>query len=158
MKKLGGFLLVSLAMAIVAHSQTYDYTFNGAVDNKWNTVGNWNPASLPGSGDSVSINYGENKSGKVELENDVTVGDLNFYHNPAGWASSGFTGSGTINADSFTIGGSNGDFSAVCVRLPFSNIDCKIGIRNRCIVFNLQISAITGDASDSSIIVSGRTS
>ena len=111
MKKLGGFLLVSLAMAIVAHSQNYDYTFNGAVDNKWNTVDNWNPASLPGSGDSVSINYGENKSGKVELENDVTVGDLNFYHNPAGWASSGFTGSGTINADSFTIGGSNGNFS-----------------------------------------------
>lgn len=111
MKKLGGFLLVSLAMAIVAHSQNYDYTFNGAVDNKWNTVGNWNPASLPGSGDSVSINYGENKSGKVELENDITVGDLYFYHNPAGWASSGFTGSGTINADSFTIGGSNGNFS-----------------------------------------------
>ena len=111
MKKLGGFLLVSLAMAIVAHSQTYDNTFNGAVDNKWNTVGNWSTGSLPGSGDSVSINYGENKSGKVELENDITVGDLNFYHNPAGWASSGFTGSGTINADSFTISGYNGNFS-----------------------------------------------
>ena len=111
MKKLGGFLLVSLAMAIVAHSQTYDNTFNGAVDNKWNTVGNWTAGSLPGSADSVSINYGENKSGKVELENDVTVGDLNFYHNPADWASSGFTGSGTINADSFTISGYNGNFS-----------------------------------------------
>lgn len=111
MKKIGGFLLVSLAMVAAANSQTYDYTFNGAVDNKWNTVGNWNPASLPGSGDSVSINYGENKSGKVELENDITVGDLNFYHNPAGWASSGFTGSGTINADSFTISGYNGNFS-----------------------------------------------
>lgn len=113
MKKIGGFLLVSLAMVAAANSQTYDYTFNGAVDNKWNTVGNWNPASLPGSGDSVSINYGENKSGKVELENDITVGDLNFYHNPApnAWASSGFTGSGTIYADSFTISGSNGNFS-----------------------------------------------
>lgn len=112
MKKIGGFLLVSLAMVAAANSQTYDYTFNGAVDNKWNTVGNWNPASLPGSGDSVSINYGENKSGKVELENDITVGDLNFYHNPAPdhWASSGFTGSGTINADSFTIGGYGGNF------------------------------------------------
>lgn len=112
MKKLGGFLLVSLAMAIVANSQTYDNTFNGAVDNKWNTVGNWTAGALPGSGDSVEINYGEgNKSGKVELENDITVGDLYFNHNPADWASSGFTGSGTINADSFTIGGSNGNFS-----------------------------------------------
>lgn len=112
MKKIGGFLLVSLAMAIVAHSQTYDNTFNGAVDNKWNTVDNWTAGAVPGSGDSVSINYGENNSGKVELENDVTVGDLNFYHNPApnNWASSGFTGSGTINADSFTISGSNGNF------------------------------------------------
>ena len=78
MKKIGGFLLVSLAMVAAANSQTYDYTFNGAVDNKWNTVGNWNPTSLPGSADSVEINYGEgNKSGKVELENDITVGDLN---------------------------------------------------------------------------------
>ena len=112
MKKLGGFLLVSLAMAIVAHSQTYDNTFNGAVDNKWNTVDNWLAGSLPGSGDSVSINYGEgNKSGKVELENDITVGDLYFNHNPAKWMSSGFTGSGTINADSFTISGYNGNFS-----------------------------------------------
>ena len=111
MKKIGGFLLASLAMVAAANSQTYDYTFNGAVDNKWNTVGNWNPASLPGSGDSVSINYGENKSGKVELENDITVGDLYFNHNPAGWATSGFTGSGTINADSFTISGYNGNFS-----------------------------------------------
>ena len=110
MKKIGGFLLVSLAMAIVAHSQTYDNTFNGAVDNKWNTVGNWSTGSLPGSADSISINYGENNSGRVELENDVTVGDLYFNHNPAGWATSGFTGSGTINADSFTIGGSNGNF------------------------------------------------
>ena len=112
MKKIGGFLLVSLAMVAAANSQTYDYTFNGAVDNKWNTVGNWSTGSLPGSGDSVSINYGENKSGKVELENDVTVGDLNFYHNPApdNWASSGFTGSGTINADSFTISGYDGNF------------------------------------------------
>ena len=111
MKKLGGFLLVSLAMAIVAHSQTYDNTFNGAVDNKWNTVGNWTAGALPGSGDSVSINYGEKESGKVELENNVTVGDLSFFHNPAGWMSSGFTGSGTINADSFTISGDNGNFS-----------------------------------------------
>lgn len=111
MKKIGGFLLVSLAMVAAANSQTYDYTFNGAVDNKWNTVGNWSTGSLPGSGDSVSINYGENKSGKVELENDITVGDLYFNHNPAGWASSGFTGSGTINADSFTISGYNGNFS-----------------------------------------------
>lgn len=112
MKKLGGFLLVSLAMAIVAHSQTYNNTFNGAVDNKWNTVDNWSTGSLPGSGDSVEINYGEgNKSGKVELENDITVGDLYFNHNPAKWMSSGFTGSGTINADSFTISGYNGNFS-----------------------------------------------
>lgn len=111
MKKIGGFLLVSLAMVAAANSQTYDYTFNGAVDNKWNTVGNWNPASLPGSGDSVSINYGENKSGKVELENDITVGDLNFYHNPASWNSSGFSGNYTINADSFTISGYNGNFN-----------------------------------------------
>ena len=111
MKKIGGFLLVSLAMAIVAHSQTYDNTFNGAVDNKWNTVGNWSTGSLPGSADSVSINYGENKSGKVELENDITVGDLNFYHNPASWNSSGFSGNYTINADSFTISGYNGNFN-----------------------------------------------
>lgn len=110
MKKLGGFLLVSLAMVAAANSQTYDYTFNGAVDNKWNNVDNWKSTSLPGSGDSVSINYGENKSGKVELENDITVGDLYFNHNPANWATSGFTGSGTINADSFTISGSNGNF------------------------------------------------
>ena len=74
MKKIGGFLLVSLAMVAAANSQTYDNTFNGAVDNKWNTVGNWSTGSLPGSADSVSINYGENKSGKVELENDITVG------------------------------------------------------------------------------------
>lgn len=111
MKKIGGFLLVSLAMAIVAHSQTYDNTFNGAVDNKWNTVGNWSTGSLPGSADSVSIDYGQNNSGRVELENDITVGDLSFFHNPADWASSGFTGSGTINADSFTISGYNGNFS-----------------------------------------------
>lgn len=111
MKNKGGFLLVSLAMAIVAHSQTYDNTFNGAVDNKWNTVGNWTAGSLPGSGDSVSINYGENKSGKVELEKDVTVGDLSFYHNPAKWNSSGFSGNYTINADSFTISGYNGNFN-----------------------------------------------
>lgn len=110
MKKIGGFLLASLAMVAAANSQTYDYTFNGAVDNKWNNVDNWKSTSLPGSGDSVSINYGENKSGKVELENDITVGDLYFNHNPAGWASSGFTGSGTINADSFTISGYNGNF------------------------------------------------
>lgn len=113
MKKIGGFLLVSLAMAIVAHSQTYDNTFTGKSDNKWNTVGNWTAGALPRSGDSVEINYGEgNYSGKVELEKDITVGDLYFNHNPApdGWMSSGFTGSGTINADSFTIGGSNGNF------------------------------------------------
>lgn len=111
-------------MAIVAHSQTYDNTFNGAVDNKWNTVDNWSTGSLPESGDSVSINYGEgNKSGKVELENDITVGDLYFFHNPAGWMSSGFTGSGTINADSFTIGGSPGNFSMDNVSL---NIKGKI--------------------------------
>lgn len=111
MKKIGGFLLVSLAMAIVAHSQTYDNTFNGAVDNKWDTVGNWSTGSLPGSADSVSIDYGQNNSGRVELENDITVGDLSFFHNPADWASSGFTGSGTINADSFTISGYSGNFS-----------------------------------------------
>ena len=126
MKKIGGFLLVSLAMAIVAHSQTYDNTFNGAVDNKWNTVGNWTAGALPGSGDSVSINYGENYSGKVELENNITVGDLYFNHNPdpEGWASSGFTGSGTtINADSFTISGHNGNFYINYVSL---NIKGKI--------------------------------
>lgn len=111
MKKIGGFLLVSLAMAIAANSQTYDNTFNGAVDNKWNTVGNWSTGSLPGSADSVSIDYGQNNSGRVELENDITVGDLYFNHNPADWASSGFTGSGTINADSFTISGYSGNFS-----------------------------------------------
>lgn len=87
-------------MVAAANSQTYDNTFNGAVDNKWNTVGNWSTGSLPGSADSVSINYGENKSGKVELENNITVGDLNFYHNPASWNSSGFSGNYTINADS----------------------------------------------------------
>lgn len=111
MKKLGGFLLVSLAMVAAANSQTYDNTFNGAVDNKWNTVGNWSTGSLPGSADSVEINYGENKSGKVELENDITVGDLNFYHNSASWNSSGFSGNYTINADSFTISGYNGNFN-----------------------------------------------
>lgn len=123
MKKLGGFLLVSLAMAIAANSQTYDNTFNGAVDNKWNTVGNWSTGSLPGSGDSVSINYGENKSGKVELESDVTVGDLGFFHNPASWNSSGFSGNYTINADSFTISGYNGNFNMGNVSL---NIKGKI--------------------------------
>lgn len=111
MKKLGGFLLVSLAMVAAANSQTYDNTFNGAVDNKWNNVGNWSTGALPGSADSVSIDYGEKESGKVELENDVTVGDLHFFHNPADWMSSGFTGSGTINADSFTISGLSGNFS-----------------------------------------------
>ena len=124
MKKLGGFLLVSLAMAIVVHSQTYDNTFNGAVDNKWNTVGNWSAGALPESGDSVEINYGEgNKSGKVELENDITVGDLSFFHNTADWLTSGFTGSGTINADSFTISGRSGNFSMGNVSL---NIKGKI--------------------------------
>lgn len=111
MKKIGFFLLVSLAMVAAANSQTYDNTFNGAVDNKWNTVGNWSTGSLPGSADSVSINYGENRSGKIELENDITVGNLNFYHHPATWGGSGFTGSYTINADSFTISGDGGSFS-----------------------------------------------
>ena len=126
MKKLGGFLLVSLAMAIVAHSQTYNNTFNGAVDNKWTTVDNWSTGSLPGSGDSVEINYGEgNYSGRVELGNDITVGDLYFNHNPdpEDWGGSGFTGRGTINADSFTIGGRNGNFNMGNVSL---NIKGKI--------------------------------
>ena len=103
-------LISAVALSASAFAQTYDDIFDGSVDNSWNAVGNWS-AGLPSESDSVYINYSAENSGRVLLENDVTVGALTFNHRPASWGSSGFSGNFTLNASSLDIIGNSGSFS-----------------------------------------------
>ncbi len=107
MKLIG--LISAAALSASAFAQTYDDIFDGSVDDSWNTAGNWS-AGLPSASDSVYINYSSGNSGLVRLENDVSVGELTFYHNPASWGSSGFSGDFALNASSMNITGKAGFF------------------------------------------------
>ena len=79
MKFIGLFFAAALSASALA--QTYDSTFDGSVDDNWNTAGNWS-GGLPSAEDSVYINYSSENSGLVRLENDVAVGALTFNHKP----------------------------------------------------------------------------
>lgn len=102
-------LFFAAALSASAFAQTYDSTFDGSVDDNWNTAGNWS-GGLPSAEDSVYINYSSENSGLVRLENDVAVGALTFNHKPGSWGSSGFSGDFALSASSLDIVGNSGFF------------------------------------------------
>ncbi|MCF7709044.1 MAG: hypothetical protein K9N52_09120 [Verrucomicrobia bacterium] len=76
-----------LVLSAATNATAETYTFTGAESADWTSTNNWNPAGLPGPGDTVKIN-----SGTLEIDTNATITDLEFQ-------GGGIGGSGTLTVN-----------------------------------------------------------
>lgn len=86
MKKL---ILLLIIFTTITNEYVNGQTWNGSVNNDWNTAANWTPAVVPGNGSTVTINNAA-LANQPLLQGDVTIASITMSH-------------GILNLNGFTI-------------------------------------------------------
>lgn len=72
MKKLYTILTFLIALSTTSTAQDHNY-WNGSVDNKWSTAGNWSLGYTPTQDDTIHI---ENSGDSVHIDQNVTINEI----------------------------------------------------------------------------------
>ena len=105
--------------------------WTGIVDDKWETVGNWNPAGIPAVGDDVTLSTGFATLSTTITVNSIAIGGANqatlSIKNPGGTAtvigSVTISGTGRLVLDASFIGGAGGNSLTIGGVLTNSSTD-----------------------------------
>ena len=100
------------AWSLTYHSKDDDYQWQGDVDDKWSTAGNWNFNTIPGAGDAVIVDSNDIDwpmiNSKVDDVDSITVGSVDEAE-----AKLVFELGGRMNITTLTLGAATDSFGVL---------------------------------------------
>jgi autotransporter-associated beta strand protein len=91
---LAALVVAAAGLAPVTPASGTTYTWQGAVDNKWDIEGNWDQTPYPGSGDVAT--FGDSLTTTVDIDGTRSVGTVSFENTGGNYA---LTGSGVLSIE-----------------------------------------------------------